>query len=146
MAKMAFSVQTRSVSCVLPALLVQIAVLCTFSPGKTDCSSFPHQYTMQFWAGRIEQEIDRVIRMVSGVQQMKGIYIDNRNLFEIKENIPRKLVGKVAGDIKHLLSKKVEALKEKAQQDFGIVCLLAKALFTRKAHNQIAEKKLTGKD
>ncbi|RMC00041.1 hypothetical protein DUI87_23450 [Hirundo rustica rustica] len=39
------------------------------------------------------------------------IYDDNKNLFEVKENVPRKLVEKVAGDIESLLAKKVRALK-----------------------------------
>ncbi|PKU39600.1 voltage-dependent calcium channel subunit alpha-2 delta- hypothetical protein [Limosa lapponica baueri] len=39
------------------------------------------------------------------------IYNENRNLFEVKENVPRKLVEKVAGDIESLLAKKVRALK-----------------------------------
>ncbi|KFO95050.1 Voltage-dependent calcium channel subunit alpha-2/delta-2, partial [Calypte anna] len=39
------------------------------------------------------------------------IYEENRNLFKVKENVPRKLVEKVAGDIESLLAKKVRALK-----------------------------------
>ncbi|KFO57953.1 Voltage-dependent calcium channel subunit alpha-2/delta-2, partial [Corvus brachyrhynchos] len=39
------------------------------------------------------------------------IYNENSNLFEVKENVPRKLVEKVAGDIESLLAKKVRALK-----------------------------------
>ncbi|RLV94416.1 hypothetical protein DV515_00013114 [Chloebia gouldiae] len=39
------------------------------------------------------------------------IYDDNKSLFEVKENVPRKLVEKVAGDIESLLAKKVRALK-----------------------------------
>lgn len=39
------------------------------------------------------------------------LYRDKRNLFEVKENVPRKLVEKVAGDIETLLAKKVRALK-----------------------------------
>jgi len=39
------------------------------------------------------------------------IYKDNRNLFEVQENEPQKLVEKVAGDIESLLDRKVQALK-----------------------------------
>lgn len=39
------------------------------------------------------------------------IYKDNRNLFEVQENEPQKLVEKVAGDIENLLDRKVQALK-----------------------------------
>lgn len=37
------------------------------------------------------------------------IYKDNRNLFEVQENEPQKLVEKVAGDIESLLDRKVQA-------------------------------------
>ncbi|XP_010214890.1 PREDICTED: voltage-dependent calcium channel subunit alpha-2/delta-2 [Tinamus guttatus] len=69
-------------------------------------------FHMQYWARRLEQEIDGVMRIFGGVQQLRGIYNENRNLFEVKENVPRKLVEKVAGDIESLLAKKVRALKE----------------------------------
>ncbi|PIO28714.1 hypothetical protein AB205_0199770, partial [Aquarana catesbeiana] len=39
------------------------------------------------------------------------LYREKKNLFEVKENIPRRLVEKVAGDIETLLAKKVRALK-----------------------------------
>uniref|UniRef100_A0A8C2Y3W3 VWFA domain-containing protein n=1 Tax=Capra hircus TaxID=9925 RepID=A0A8C2Y3W3_CAPHI len=42
------------------------------------------------------------------------IYKDNRNLFEVQENEPQKLVEKVAGDIESLLDRKVQALKRLA--------------------------------
>ncbi|KAF4803426.1 hypothetical protein TURU_016296 [Turdus rufiventris] len=44
-------------------------------------------------------------------RKKRAIYDDNKNLFEVKENVPRKLVEKVAGDIESLLAKKVRALK-----------------------------------
>uniref|UniRef100_A0A8C0VX66 Calcium voltage-gated channel auxiliary subunit alpha2delta 2 n=1 Tax=Cyanistes caeruleus TaxID=156563 RepID=A0A8C0VX66_CYACU len=69
---------------------------------------------MQYWARRLEQEIDGVMRIFGGVQQLRKIYDDNKNLFEVKENVPRKLVEKVAGDIESLLAKKVRALKRLA--------------------------------
>uniref|UniRef100_F7G553 Uncharacterized protein n=1 Tax=Monodelphis domestica TaxID=13616 RepID=F7G553_MONDO len=74
--------------------------------------SFPQQHTMQYWSRRLEQEIDGVMRIFGGVKQLREIYKDNRNLFEIEENVPHKLVEKVAGDIESLLAKKVRALKE----------------------------------
>lgn len=43
--------------------------------------------------------------------QLRSIYKDNRNLFEVQENEPQKLVEKVAGDIESLLDRKVQALK-----------------------------------
>uniref|UniRef100_A0A8C9J4I1 Calcium voltage-gated channel auxiliary subunit alpha2delta 2 n=1 Tax=Panthera tigris altaica TaxID=74533 RepID=A0A8C9J4I1_PANTA len=70
--------------------------------------------TMQHWARRLEQEIDGVMRIFGGVQQLREIYKDNRNLFEVQENEPQKLVEKVAGDIESLLDRKVQALKRLA--------------------------------
>nr|XP_033782080.1 voltage-dependent calcium channel subunit alpha-2/delta-2 isoform X1 [Geotrypetes seraphini] len=99
---------------VAPALCLHVLLAVVVSAPSADGYSFPHQYTMQYWARRLEQEIDRVMRIFSGVQQLRGIYSDNRNLFEIKENVPKKLVEKVAGDIESLLAKKVQALKRLA--------------------------------
>uniref|UniRef100_A0A8D2NHB4 VWFA domain-containing protein n=1 Tax=Zonotrichia albicollis TaxID=44394 RepID=A0A8D2NHB4_ZONAL len=73
-----------------------------------------HWALMQYWARRLEQEIDGVMRIFGGVQQLRKIYDDNKSLFEVKENVPRKLVEKVAGDIESLLAKKVRALKRLA--------------------------------
>ncbi|KYO22945.1 voltage-dependent calcium channel subunit alpha-2/delta-2-like [Alligator mississippiensis] len=95
----------------VPALCGHIVLLLVLSAPAADCYSFPQQYTMQYWARRLEQEIDGVMRIFGGVQQLRGIYNENRNLFEVKENVPRKLVEKVAGDIESLLAKKVRALK-----------------------------------
>uniref|UniRef100_A0A9L0RS69 Calcium voltage-gated channel auxiliary subunit alpha2delta 2 n=1 Tax=Equus caballus TaxID=9796 RepID=A0A9L0RS69_HORSE len=80
------------------------------APGAS-AYSFPQQHTMQHWARRLEQEIDGVMRIFGGVQQLREIYKDNRNLFEVQENEPQKLVEKVAGDIESLLDRKVQALK-----------------------------------
>ncbi|VCW68385.1 unnamed protein product, partial [Gulo gulo] len=71
-------------------------------------------HRMQHWARRLEQEIDGVMRIFGGVQQLREIYKDNRNLFEVQENEPQKLVEKVAGDIESLLDRKVQALKRLA--------------------------------
>uniref|UniRef100_A0A8C0SMY5 Calcium voltage-gated channel auxiliary subunit alpha2delta 2 n=1 Tax=Canis lupus familiaris TaxID=9615 RepID=A0A8C0SMY5_CANLF len=83
------------------------------APGAS-AYSFPQQHTMQHWARRLEQEIDGVMRIFGGVQQLREIYKDNRNLFEVQENEPQKLVEKVAGDIESLLDRKVRALKRLA--------------------------------
>ncbi|XP_054406665.1 voltage-dependent calcium channel subunit alpha-2/delta-2 isoform X2 [Pongo abelii] len=83
------------------------------APGAS-AYSFPQQHTMQHWARRLEQEVDGVMRIFGGVQQLREIYKDNRNLFEVQENEPQKLVEKVAGDIESLLDRKVQALKRLA--------------------------------
>ncbi|XP_041446713.1 voltage-dependent calcium channel subunit alpha-2/delta-2 isoform X1 [Xenopus laevis] len=103
-----------------PAPRTLLPALCLLLTGfllltGTDGDSFPQQHTMQFWAKRLEQEFDRVMRIFGGSQQLRGLYNDKRNLFEVKENVPRKLVEKVAGDIESLLAKKVRALKRLAE-------------------------------
>ncbi|KAM3914780.1 voltage-dependent calcium channel subunit alpha-2/delta-2 isoform 5-T5 [Leptodactylus fuscus] len=82
--------------------------------------SFPQQHTMQYWATRLEREFHQVMRNFAGAQQLQGFYKEKRNLFEVKENVPRRLVEKVAGDIETLLAKKVRALKRlaRAAEDF----------------------------
>nr|XP_053785202.1 voltage-dependent calcium channel subunit alpha-2/delta-2 isoform X5 [Desmodus rotundus] len=95
-----------------PLLLLLLLPLLA-APGAS-AYSFPQQHTMQHWARRLEQEIDGVMRIFAGVQQLREIYKDNRNLFEVQENEPQKLVEKVAGDIESLLDRKVQALKRLA--------------------------------
>uniref|UniRef100_A0A8D2LJA2 Calcium voltage-gated channel auxiliary subunit alpha2delta 2 n=1 Tax=Varanus komodoensis TaxID=61221 RepID=A0A8D2LJA2_VARKO len=109
---MAISAQTCGASCLVPALCSQVILfLLVLSAPATDGYSFPQQYTMQYWARRLEQEIDGVMRIFGGVQQLKRIYDEKKNLFEVRENVPDKIVEKVAGDIESLLAKKVRALK-----------------------------------
>nr|XP_020135930.1 voltage-dependent calcium channel subunit alpha-2/delta-2 isoform X2 [Microcebus murinus] len=100
----------RPLSLLLPSLLL-LPLLA--APGAS-AYSFPQQHTMQHWARRLEQEVDGVMRIFGGVQQLREIYKDNRNLFEVQENEPQKLVEKVAGDIESLLDRKVQALKRLA--------------------------------
>uniref|UniRef100_A0A3Q2XMX0 Calcium voltage-gated channel auxiliary subunit alpha2delta 2 n=1 Tax=Hippocampus comes TaxID=109280 RepID=A0A3Q2XMX0_HIPCM len=68
------------------------------------------------WARRIEQEIDRVFQHISGAQQLKGIYNEERRHFNLGKNQPRKIVEKVASDIEKLLAKKRKALERLASE------------------------------
>ncbi|XP_061473842.1 voltage-dependent calcium channel subunit alpha-2/delta-2 isoform X1 [Rhineura floridana] len=111
---MAFSAQTCGASCIVPALCSQIILCLILATPTADGYSFPQQYTMQYWARRLEQEIDGVMRIFGGVDQLKRIYDEKKNLFEVRENVPEKIVEKVAGDIESLLAKKVQALKRLA--------------------------------
>uniref|UniRef100_A0A670YKD9 Calcium voltage-gated channel auxiliary subunit alpha2delta 2 n=1 Tax=Pseudonaja textilis TaxID=8673 RepID=A0A670YKD9_PSETE len=69
---------------------------------------------MQNWAQRLEREIDGVMKIFGDVKQLRQIYDEKKNLFEVRDNIPEKIVEKVAGDIESLLAKKVQALKRLA--------------------------------
>ncbi|KAF3689905.1 Voltage-dependent calcium channel subunit alpha-2/delta-2 [Channa argus] len=68
------------------------------------------------WARRIEQEIDRVFQQITGAQQLKGIYNEERRRFSLMKNQPRKIVEKVASDIEKLLAKKRKALDRLASE------------------------------
>uniref|UniRef100_A0A8C7XP37 Calcium channel, voltage-dependent, alpha 2/delta subunit 2b n=1 Tax=Oryzias sinensis TaxID=183150 RepID=A0A8C7XP37_9TELE len=68
------------------------------------------------WARRIEQEIDRVFQHITGVQQLKGIYNEERRRFSVLKNHPRRIVEKVALDIERLLAKKRKALERLASE------------------------------
>ncbi|TKS71373.1 Voltage-dependent calcium channel subunit alpha-2/delta-2 [Collichthys lucidus] len=68
------------------------------------------------WARRIEQEIDRVFQHITGAQQLKGIYNEERRQFSLVRNQPRKIVEKVASDIEKLLAKKRKALDRLASE------------------------------
>ncbi|KAG5274263.1 hypothetical protein AALO_G00134160 [Alosa alosa] len=48
-----------------------ILIICVSTPG-TAALKFPQHYTMVHWARRIEKELERVLPLVTGVQQMKG--------------------------------------------------------------------------
>uniref|UniRef100_A0A8C1TDA8 Calcium channel, voltage-dependent, alpha 2/delta subunit 2a n=1 Tax=Cyprinus carpio TaxID=7962 RepID=A0A8C1TDA8_CYPCA len=68
------------------------------------------------WAGRIEKELEKVLQLVTGVQQMKGIYNEKRNQFAVERNTPKQLVEKVSGDIAKLLNRKRKALERLARE------------------------------
>ncbi|KAL4630680.1 voltage-dependent calcium channel subunit alpha-2/delta-2-like isoform X1 [Arapaima gigas] len=72
--------------------------------------SFPQQYTMTYWARRIEQEVDRVLQHASA-QQLRGIYNEKRRQFSLARNSPSDVVQKVSSDIEKLLGKKRKALE-----------------------------------
>ncbi|XP_034075067.1 voltage-dependent calcium channel subunit alpha-2/delta-2-like [Gymnodraco acuticeps] len=98
--------------------LVSIQIILIFSaswPGAAGLT-FPQQYTIMHWARRIEQEIDRVFQHITGAQQLKGIYNEERRRFSLVKNQPRRIVEKVASDIEKLLAKKRKALVRLASE------------------------------
>ncbi|XP_025030151.1 voltage-dependent calcium channel subunit alpha-2/delta-2-like, partial [Python bivittatus] len=108
---MAISAQTCGASCLVRAACGQILLCLVLSAAAANGYSFPQQYTMQNWAQRLEREIDGVMKIFGDVKQLRQIYDEKKNLFEVRDNIPEKIVEKVAGDIESLLAKKVHALK-----------------------------------
>ncbi|CAG06904.1 unnamed protein product, partial [Tetraodon nigroviridis] len=73
-------------------------------------------HRIMHWARRIGQEIDRVFQHITGAQQLKGIYNEERRHFSLVRNQPRKIVEKVASDIENLLAKKRRALDRLANE------------------------------
>ncbi|XP_063330085.1 voltage-dependent calcium channel subunit alpha-2/delta-2-like [Pelmatolapia mariae] len=109
---MAIGERSCSIVCLLS---IQIIFIFSASwPGAQGL--FPQQYTMMHWARRIEQEIDRVFQHITGAQQLKGIYNEERRRFSLVKNQPRKIVEKVASDIEKLLAKKRKALDRLASE------------------------------
>uniref|UniRef100_A0A3Q3Q496 VWFA domain-containing protein n=1 Tax=Monopterus albus TaxID=43700 RepID=A0A3Q3Q496_MONAL len=82
------------------------------------CDNQPVMFThrIMHWARRIEQEIDRVFQQITGAQQLKGIYNEERRRFSLVKNQPRKIVDKVSSDIEKLLAKKRKALDRLASE------------------------------
>ncbi|XP_034022354.1 voltage-dependent calcium channel subunit alpha-2/delta-2-like isoform X3 [Thalassophryne amazonica] len=108
---MAIGRRCHSVVC----LVCVVMMLRTSWPGAEGLT-FPQQYTIMHWARRIEQEIDRVFHHITGAQQLKGIYNEERRRFSLVKNQPRKIVEKVASDIEKLLAKKHKALDRLARE------------------------------
>ncbi|XP_067228867.1 voltage-dependent calcium channel subunit alpha-2/delta-2a isoform X1 [Chanodichthys erythropterus] len=108
---MAMFAQSSSLFCVLS---VQTVLLFSVSSPGTATLLFPQHYTMMHWAGRIEKELEKVLQLVTGGQQMKGIYIDKKSHFNVERNTPKQLVEKVAEDIANLLKRKRKALERLA--------------------------------
>uniref|UniRef100_A0A8C7PRM6 Calcium channel, voltage-dependent, alpha 2/delta subunit 2a n=1 Tax=Oncorhynchus mykiss TaxID=8022 RepID=A0A8C7PRM6_ONCMY len=71
---------------------------------------------MMHWAGRIEKELEKTLQLVTGAQQMKGIYNEKKSQFDIKRNNPKDLVERVARDIAKLLTSKRRALERLARE------------------------------
>uniref|UniRef100_A0AAX7V4N0 VWFA domain-containing protein n=1 Tax=Astatotilapia calliptera TaxID=8154 RepID=A0AAX7V4N0_ASTCA len=87
-------------------------------------------HRMMHWARRIEQEIDRVFQHITGAQQLKGIYNEERRRFSLVKNQPRKIVEKVASDIEKLLAKKRKALDVSMERNVFVLHVLV-LLFIR---------------
>lgn len=111
---MAIGGRSRSAVCLVSIQIILILGGASW-PGAAGLT-FPQQYTIMHWARRIEQEIDRVFQHITGAQQLKGIYNEERRRFSVVRNQPRKIVEKVASDIEKLLAKKRKALDRLASE------------------------------
>ncbi|XP_055069670.2 voltage-dependent calcium channel subunit alpha-2/delta-2a isoform X1 [Misgurnus anguillicaudatus] len=110
---MAMFPQSSGLLCLLS---IQTVLFLSVSSPAAATLRFPQHYTMIHWAGRIEKELEKVLQLVTGGQQMKAIYSEKRSQFDVERNTPKQLVDKVAGDIAQLLNRKRKALERLARE------------------------------
>ncbi|XP_032810096.2 voltage-dependent calcium channel subunit alpha-2/delta-2-like isoform X3 [Petromyzon marinus] len=99
-------------ACARGSALVSLA-LAVMSLVRADV--FPHPWTIKQWAGRLDRELERVVRQASGVDQLKQLYTEHKHLFEVRRNDAQHLVESVTGEIEKVLDKKVKALERLAR-------------------------------
>ncbi|XP_041748709.1 voltage-dependent calcium channel subunit alpha-2/delta-2a isoform X3 [Coregonus clupeaformis] len=110
---MAICAQSYGIFCLFS---IQTILIISVSSPATGSLRFPQHYTMMHWAGRIEKELEKTLQLVTGTQQMKGIYNEKKSQFDIKRNNPKDLVERVARDIAKLLTSKRRALERLARE------------------------------
>nr|XP_046198900.1 voltage-dependent calcium channel subunit alpha-2/delta-2-like isoform X1 [Oncorhynchus gorbuscha] len=110
---MAICAQSYGILCMFS---IQTVLIISVSSPATGSLRFPQHYTMMHWAGRIEKELEKTLQLVTGAQQMKGIYNEKKSQFDIKRNNPKDLVERVARDIAKLLTSKRRALERLARE------------------------------
>ncbi|XP_057193476.1 voltage-dependent calcium channel subunit alpha-2/delta-2a isoform X1 [Triplophysa rosa] len=112
---MALYLQSSGLFCLLSVQTALVVFLSVSSPAAATLR-FPQHYTMIHWAGRIEKELEKVLQLVTGGQQMKAIYSEKRSQFDVVRNTPKQLVETVARDIARLLNRKRKALERLARE------------------------------
>ncbi|XP_056605890.1 voltage-dependent calcium channel subunit alpha-2/delta-2a isoform X4 [Triplophysa dalaica] len=112
---MAMYLQSSGLFCLLSLQTALVVFLSVSSPAAATLR-FPQHYTMIHWAGRIEKELEKVLQLVTGGQQMKAIYSEKRSQFDVVRNTPKQLVDTVARDIARLLRRKRKALERLARE------------------------------
>ncbi|XP_041743432.1 voltage-dependent calcium channel subunit alpha-2/delta-2 isoform X3 [Coregonus clupeaformis] len=110
---MAICAQSYGICCLFS---IQTILIISFSSPATGSLRFPQHYTMMHWAGRIEKELEKTIQLVTGTEQIRGIYNEKKSQFDIKRNNPKDLVERVARDIAKLLTSKRRALERLARE------------------------------
>ncbi|KAL0978716.1 hypothetical protein UPYG_G00174260 [Umbra pygmaea] len=109
---MAICAQSFGIFCLFS---IQTILILSVSPA-TGNHRFPQHYTVMHWADRIEKDLERTLQLITGTQQMRGIYNEKKSQFDIKRNNPKDLVERVARDIAKLLTSKKRALERLARE------------------------------
>ncbi|XP_067915277.1 voltage-dependent calcium channel subunit alpha-2/delta-1 isoform X3 [Heterodontus francisci] len=106
-------------ACRSSASLIAVIQLCLML-SCTSQESFPQANDIRSWAEKMKEDLVKLVRYSSGMDQMEQIYLKNRQYYTVETNNARRLVESAAREIEKLLSNKVEALKRlaAAAEDF----------------------------
>ncbi|XP_060698829.1 voltage-dependent calcium channel subunit alpha-2/delta-1 isoform X4 [Hemiscyllium ocellatum] len=101
--------------------LIAVIQLCLML-SCTSQESFPQANDIRSWAEKMKDDLVKLVRASSGVDQMEQIYLKNRQYYTVETNNARRLVESAAREIEKLLSNKVEALQRLAHaaEDFQV--------------------------
>uniref|UniRef100_A0A8C7A2Y4 Calcium voltage-gated channel auxiliary subunit alpha2delta 1 n=1 Tax=Nothoprocta perdicaria TaxID=30464 RepID=A0A8C7A2Y4_NOTPE len=77
---------------------------------------FPSATTIKSWVDKMQEDLVTLARTASGVDQLTGIYLKNKDLYTVEANNPRQLVEIAARDIEKLLSNRSKALVRLAKE------------------------------
>ncbi|XP_072327501.1 voltage-dependent calcium channel subunit alpha-2/delta-1 isoform X4 [Scyliorhinus torazame] len=98
----------RSSVCLIAVIQLCLMLSCTSQ------ESFPQANEIRSWAEKMKEDLVKLVRASSEVEQMEQIYLKNRQYYTVETNNARRLVESAAREIEKLLSNKVEALKRLA--------------------------------
>ncbi|XP_038667409.1 voltage-dependent calcium channel subunit alpha-2/delta-1 isoform X10 [Scyliorhinus canicula] len=98
----------RSSVCLIAVIQLCLMLSCTSQ------ESFPQANEIRSWAEKMKEDLIKLVRASSEVEQMEQIYLKNRQYYTVETNNARRLVESAAREIEKLLSNKVEALKRLA--------------------------------
>ncbi|XP_072418713.1 voltage-dependent calcium channel subunit alpha-2/delta-1 isoform X2 [Chiloscyllium punctatum] len=106
----------RSSLCLIAVIQLCLMLSCTSQ------ESFPQANDIRSWAEKMKDDLVKLVRASSGVDQMEQIYLKNRQYYTVETNNARRLVESAAREIEKLLSNKVEALQRlaRAAEDYQV--------------------------
>ncbi|XP_051889603.1 voltage-dependent calcium channel subunit alpha-2/delta-1 isoform X2 [Pristis pectinata] len=99
---------SRSSVCLIAVIQLCLMLSCTSQ------ESFPPANDIRSWAEKMKEDLVKLVRSSSGVDQLEQIYLKNRQYYTVETNNARRLVESAAREIEKLLSNKVKALKRLA--------------------------------
>ncbi|XP_069763972.1 voltage-dependent calcium channel subunit alpha-2/delta-1 isoform X7 [Narcine bancroftii] len=100
---------SRSSVCLTAVIQLCLMLSCTSQ------ESFPPANDIRSWAEKMKEDLVKLVRSSSGVDQLEQIYLKNRQYYTVETNNAKRLVESAARQIEKLLSNKVKALKRLAE-------------------------------